>query len=122
MGVLPTLRGRRTDPLEPDQANLAIFLGHPVGNVNTILRVVAAMPGNTVHGGGGVANSGRSAFATVRTSCIVASPESKTTVDQEIEIRMARTIAKVWHPPPRLRFLPVDPGKPTLPEFKPVRA
>jgi len=48
MGVLPTLPGRRPDPLDPDVANLAIFHGHPVGNVNTVLRVVAAMPGNTV--------------------------------------------------------------------------
>lgn len=48
MGVPPTLPGRRPDPLKPDLASLAIFHGHPVGNVNTILRVVAAMPGNTV--------------------------------------------------------------------------
>lgn len=38
------------DPLAPDTGTVAIFHGHPSLNVSNMLRVVAAMPGNSIAG------------------------------------------------------------------------
>ncbi|MGH9038316.1 MAG: PEP-utilizing enzyme, partial [Acidimicrobiia bacterium] len=45
MGVLP--EAEVTRPVGVDEAPIAIFHGHAAGNVDALLRVAAAMPGNS---------------------------------------------------------------------------